>query len=53
MRPLLLAALVSAVALPAMAAPVPAGGACVADSECAVGTVCDGGFCTPVSGPPN
>jgi hypothetical protein len=49
MKPLVLVAFLSAVAFPAMAAPVPTGGACVADSECAVGTVCDGGFCAPVS----
>jgi hypothetical protein len=32
----------------AAAAPTPAGGACVADAECAIGTICDHGFCTPV-----
>jgi hypothetical protein len=44
----LLLAVIFLVALPAIghAMPTPEGGACVADAECAVGTVCDHGFCT-------
>jgi hypothetical protein len=37
-------------ALPALGAPTPAGGACVADAECVAETICEGGTCTPITG---